>query len=213
VEIHSAKSRAGFGMKYVLRRVLFLGVFIIITILFSGGDASAQLAAIAAIDEPEAAAEAGGVRAGGGGGTQGSSSKSGPKSGGAGQKSSTGKKPKVTSKKVAKTTPAPPPPPAKFNGPILGDKYSFLNGEVISAEKPYYTRAAKATGAKGLVQVEILVSTDGSVLSAKARTGNKELWPEAERAALASKLNRPVADGRPARALGFLVYRFGPAED
>jgi Gram-negative bacterial TonB protein C-terminal len=200
-------------MKYDLRKVLFLGVFIIINILFSGSDASAQLAAIAAIDEPEAAAEAGGVRAGGGDGKQGSSSKSGPKSGGAGQKSSTGKKPKVTSKKVTKTTPAPPPPPAKFNGPVLGDKYSFLNGEVISAEKPYYTRAAKATGAKGLVQVEILVSTDGSVLSAKARTGNKELWSEAERAALASKLNRPMADGRPARALGFLVYRFGPAED
>jgi Gram-negative bacterial TonB protein C-terminal len=200
-------------MKYDLRKVLFLGVFIIINILFSGSDASAQLAAIAAIDEPEAAAEAGGVRAGGGDGKQGSSSKSGPKSGGAGQKSSTGKKPKVTSKKVAKTPPAPPPPPAKFNGPVLGDKYSFLNGEVISAEKPYYTKAAKANGAKGLVQVEILVSTDGSVLSAKARTGNKELWPEAERAALASKLNRPTADGRPARALGFLVYRFGPAED
>ncbi len=213
MEIHSAKSRAGFGMRYDLRKVLFFGVFLIFAFVFSASDASAQLAAIAAIDEPEAAAEAGGVRAGGGGGTQGSSSKSGAKSGGAGQKSSTGKKPKVTPKKVAKTTPAPPPPPAKFNGPILGDKYSFLNGEVISAEKPYYTRAAKATGAKGLVQVEILVSTDGSVLSAKARTGNKELWPEAERAALASKLNRPVADGRPARALGFLVYRFGPAED
>lgn len=200
-------------MRYDLRKILFFGVFLIFAFVFSASDASAQLAAIAAIDEPEAAAEAGGVRAGSGGGTQGSSSKSGAKSGGAGQKSSTGKKPKVTPKKVAKTTPAPPPPPAKFNGPILGDKYSFLNGEVISAEKPYYTRAAKASGATGLVQVEILVSTDGSVLSAKARTGNKELWPEAERAALASKLNRPMADGRPARALGFLVYRFGLAED
>lgn len=100
-----------------------------------------------------------------------------------------------------------------YNGPVLGDKYSFLNGEVVSAEKPYYTRAAKANGAKGLVQVEVLVSTDGSVLSAKARTGNKELWPEAERAALASKFNKPTANGRSARALGFLVYRFGPAED
>jgi hypothetical protein len=58
-----------------------------------------------------------------------------------------------------------------------------------------------------------LISTDGSVLSAQARTGNKELWPEAERAARASRFNRPSADGRPARALGFLVYRFGPAED
>lgn len=109
--------------------------------------------------------------------------------------------------------PSPPPPPPRFSGPVLGDKYTFLNFEVVSAEKPYYTRAAKASGAKGLVQVEVLVNTDGSVISARPRTGSKELWPEAERAALASKLKRPSAEGRPARAIGFLVYRFGPAED
>ncbi|MBK9155391.1 MAG: energy transducer TonB [Chloracidobacterium sp.] len=100
-----------------------------------------------------------------------------------------------------------------FNGPVIGDKYLFLNFEVISAEKPYHTRAAKAAGASGLVQVEVLIGTDGSVISARARTGNKLLHAEAERAALASKFNRPSLDGRPARAVGFLVYRFGPPED
>jgi len=100
-----------------------------------------------------------------------------------------------------------------YSGPILGDTYSFLNFEVISADKPIYRRAAKQAGASGLVQVAILVDTDGAVLEAKARTGNKLLWPEAERAALASKLNRPVLNGQPVRALGFLVYRFGAAED
>lgn len=200
-------------MKNGLQKILFLGVLTVLCAMFVG-TTRAQMAAIAAIDEPEAAAEAGGSTAGSGGAKQGSSSKSGPKSGGSGQKSSSStKKPKTSTTGVKKSSPAPPPPPAKFNGPVLGDKYTFLNGEVISAEKPYYTRAAKASGAKGLVQVEVLVSTDGSVLSAKARTGNKELWPEAERAALASKFNRPLADGRPARANGFLVYRFGPAED
>ena len=96
---------------------------------------------------------------------------------------------------------------------MIGDKYTFLNFEVISAEKPYYTRAAKAGGASGLVQVEVLIETNGTVLTARARTGDKLLHPEAERAALASRFNRPLVYGKPARAVGFLVYRFGAAEE
>lgn len=102
--------------------------------------------------------------------------------------------------------------PGKWDGFVLGDKYTFLNFEVISAEKPYHTRAAKSAGASGLVQVEILIDTTGRVLTARARTGNKLLHPEAERAALASRFNRPAVYGRPARAIGFLVYRFGAAD-
>ncbi len=171
-------------------------------------NAHSQQAAIAAVDEPEAAAEARGGAAAGAGQQAYSSKNVKPKSGG------NTKKPSASSKRKT-LSPAPPPPPKappRYNGPVLGDKYTFLNYEVASAEKPYYTRAAKASGAKGLVQVEVLVSTDGSVLTAKARTGNKELWPEAERAALASKFNRPMLNGQPVRATGFLVYRFGPAE-
>lgn len=193
-------------------RSLFVGLFLAIALGVFSLDARAQMAAIAAIDEPEAAAEARGSAAGGGTGKQ-APSKNTPKSGGSGKKGATSGKKGNTSSTVRPRSMPAPPPPASFNGPVLGDKYTFLNYEVASAEKPYYTRAAKATGAKGLVQVEVLVSTDGSVISAKARTGNKELWPEAERAALASKFNRPTADGRPARAMGFLVYRFGPPEE
>jgi len=101
----------------------------------------------------------------------------------------------------------------KWNGFVVGDKYSFLNFEVVSAEKPYHTREAKAGGASGLVQVEVLIDQFGNVLTAKARTGNKLLHPEAERAAIESKFNKPEVYGKPARAIGFLVYRFGPAED
>lgn len=189
-------------MKFFRRTTVILGVLLFALLL--GGEASAQQAAIAAIDEPEAAAEARGGAAAGAGRQAGSSKTTTPK----GSSRSTKKAP-VTKRK---TSPSPPPPPPRYDGPVLGDKYTFLNYEVASAEKPYYTRAAKASGAKGLVQVEVLVSTDGSVLTAKARTGNKELWPEAERAALASKFNRPMLNGRAVRATGFLVYRFGPAE-
>jgi hypothetical protein len=200
-------------MKTNLMKILF-GVALAISFTLFAGKASAQMAAIAAVDEPEPAAEARGSAGRAAGGQAAQNIK--PKSGGNAPKAaSTSKKPKSSTASRSKPMPSPPPPPppAAFNGPVLGDKYTFLNFEVASAEKPYYTRAAKASGAKGLVQVEVLVSTDGSVISAKARTGSKELWPEAERAALASKFNRPTADGRPARAMGFLVYRFGPAEE
>lgn len=124
-------------------------------------------------------------------------------------------KAKTTSSKNKPSRPgqASTPTGGPYKGPVLGDTYSFLNFEVISAEKPIYRRAAKQSGAHGLVQVAILVDTDGSVLQAKARTGSKLLWDEAERAALASKLNRPILNGQAVRALGFLVYRFGAADE
>lgn len=121
-----------------------------------------------------------------------------------------------TSKTAARSTlpkGAPVAKPRPWNGFVVGDKYTFLNFEVVSAEKPWHTREAKANGASGLVQVEVLIETNGKVIQAKARTGHKLLHAEAERAALASTFNRPTFGGKPARAIGFLVYRFGPPED
>lgn len=172
--------------------------------------ANAQMGAIAAVDEPAERpkpAEGGGASVGGGAGGSTQSSTSRTRRG----SRSSGKQTATTTRKPA--APKKPVVPPKYDGFVVGDKYTFLNFEVVSAEKPYHTRAAKASGAKGLVQVEVLIGVDGSVLTAKGRTGNKELWPEAERAALASKFNRPTFGGKPARAIGFLVYRFGPAED
>ena len=157
-------------------------------------------------DEPVEGAGGGGASAssgyGGGTGRQANAAKGGR---------TTKSTKKVTGTKVASAKTVVRAPKA-WNGFVIGDKYTFMNFEVVSAEKPYHTREAKANGASGLVQVEILIDADGSVVSAKARTGNKLLHPEAERAALASKFNRPTFGGKPARAIGFLVYRFG-AED
>jgi hypothetical protein len=148
----------------------------------------------------------------------------GPASGafGGGGKAATGSAGRTTTKtRSTKTTAAKrttakivaPPKPRPWDGFVVGDKYTFLNFEVVSAEKPWHTREAKANGANGLVQVEVLIDTNGNVIQAKGRTGNKLLHPEAERAALASKFNRPTFGGKPARAIGFLVYRFGQADD
>lgn len=187
-------------IKFTLTLTLGLVVFAL------SGVIRAQTGAIAAIDEP---AEAGGSASGGAKGFGGAAGggKSSAQSKGNSTKSATAKK----TKPAAKTTVAAKPKP--WNGFVVGDKYTFLNFEVISAEKPYHTREAKANGASGLVQVEVLIETNGNVIQARARTGNKLLHPEAERAALASKFNRPAFGGKPARAIGFLVYRFGPEEE
>ena len=131
-------------------------------------------------------------------------------SAGRGNKATNNTQKKTANKSIAARA---TPKPRTWNGFVVGDKYTFLNFEVASAEKPWHTREAKSAGASGLVQVEVLIETNGKVIQAKARTGNKLLHPEAERAALASAFNRPAFGGKPARAIGFLVYRFGPAED
>jgi TonB-like protein len=182
---------------------------IIFAVLIFAAPVFAQTGAIVAVDEAvgsTGAAEGGRVGAGskGTGSQEKSYSKTRPKTKSSSPKSTTPADERLS---VAARTGKP------YTGPVLGDTYTFLNFEVISADKPIYRRAAKQAGASGLVQVAILVDTDGAVLQAKARTGNKLLWPEAERAALASRLNRPILNGQPVRALGFLVYRFGAAED
>lgn len=166
---------------------------------------NAQMAAIMARDEPAEGgaggpAAASGAYAGGGKVATGSSARTATRT------RSTNPPAKATTAKV-------PPKPRPWDGFVVGDKYTFLNFEVVSAEKPWHTREAKANGAKGLVQVEVLIDTNGNVIDAKGRTGNKLLHPEAERAARASKFNRPTFGGKPSRAIGFLVYRFGPADD
>ena len=180
-----------------------LALLLLLTVMIAAGSVSAQTAgaAIIARDEP---AE------GGGGGSAASQGFGGSAGTARSATRSTAKK-TTTSKTVAKKTVTPRPRP--WNGFTVGDKYTFLNFEVVSAEKPWHTREAKANGASGLVQVEVLIDTNGRVIEAKGRTGNKLLHPEAERAALASTFNRPAFGGKPARAIGFLVYRFGPAED
>jgi outer membrane biosynthesis protein TonB len=186
---------------------IYTGVMLAVFVL--AAPILAQAGAIVAIEEAagsSAAAEAGRSSTGSksGGSRESSYSKAVPPKT---VSSKTKNKPSRSGQSAAQVLSGKP-----YSGPVLGDTYTFLNFEVISAEKPIYRRVAKQAGASGLVQVAILVETDGSVLQAKARTGNKLLWDEAERAALASKLNRPSVNGQPVRALGFLVYRFGTAE-
>ncbi len=180
-----------------MKPTTFFALTLIMVAFAIGTTVKAQVegGAIAAVDEPSD---------GGGGGKP-----TAAKTRTSGSRTVKGK----TARPVAVKAVAQNRTPKKWDGFVVGDKYTFMNFEVISAAKPYHTRAAKAGGASGLVQVEVLIDTNGSVLTARARTGNKLLHPEAERAALESKFNRPAVYGKPARAIGFLVYRFGRDEE
>jgi hypothetical protein len=134
-----------------------------------------------------------------------------------GKKSAPSKPIQTTPSAIARTTykkaTPKPPTPKKYDGFVIGDKYTFFNFEITEFVQPVHTIAAQNAGAKGLVQVEILIGENGNVLQARARTGNKLLHPEAEKAALMTKFNKPAVYGKPARAIGFIVFRFGGGEE
>ena len=124
------------------------------------------------------------------------------------------KTPAKTSKVRKQVSPRPANVDAngRYLGPVLGDSYSFLNFEMAEKVQPVWTIAAKNAGALGLVQVVVLIGEDGEVLQAKARSGNALFIRNLKKLPLASRFNKPTENGRPARALGFIVYRFGTEE-
>ena len=178
---------------------LLVGCGLIASAVVTANAQAAAGAAILAIEEKAAAAGAP-VSSTGGGHAKNSGATARKGSGAA-------SKTKTVPRKAASI-----PKPTKYDGPVIGDKYSFLNFEIAEKVQPIWTIAAKNAGAIGLVQVEVLIDENGNVLTARARTGNALLHPEAERAALATGFNKPTVNGQPARAMGFIVYRFGTEE-
>lgn len=190
---------------------------IILTICLFGQNFYAQVSAggaIMAVDERTLA---------GGGTTEinrpvsGASTTGKVKKNSAGKKASSAKATPGDSAKISQTTYKKflpkPRPPRKYDGFTIGGDDFLFNFEIVQFVQPVHTIKAQEAGAKGLVQVEILIEVDGSVLQARARSGNKLLHAEAEKAALMTKFRQFSVYGKPARAFGFIVFRFGPREE
>lgn len=118
-----------------------------------------------------------------------------------------------TNQTTYKKTVPKPRPTKKYDGFTIGGDDFFFNFEIVQPVQPIHTKKAQEAGAKGLVQVEVLIDIDGSVLQSRARSGNKLLHAEAEKAALMTKFRKFSVYGKPARAFGFIVFRFGARED
>lgn len=91
----------------------------------------------------------------------------------------------------------------------VGEVKGNIGGaKAIELYKPSYTEEAKSKGLEGQVKVEIEIEESGSVVAAKAVSGDKLLYESAENAALRSKFLTPKIDGQRTKVKGVLNYNF-----
>lgn len=89
--------------------------------------------------------------------------------------------------------------------PISG---GVLNGRALKLAKPKYPKAARESGASGVVSVKVLIGEDGKVISAKAINGHPDLWQASEKAALQSEFTPTTLAGQPVKVSGVIQYNF-----
>ena len=92
--------------------------------------------------------------------------------------------------------------------PMAPISAGVLNGKVISKPAPAYPAEAKAAGASGTVTVQIVVSENGTVESAKATSGHLLLRDAAVAAAKMARFPPTLLSGQPVRVSGFITYNF-----
>ena len=88
-----------------------------------------------------------------------------------------------------------------------------LSGRMAVIAKPEYSADARANKARGKVSVRIETDVEGTIVSAKAVSGNSFLLKAAESAALRSKAAPTYSAGRAVRVTGTIVYDFKSADD
>lgn len=113
---------------------------------------------------------------------------------------------------------APPPPTnanKKSNG-VLADRTDNRVGIQAAAIKkvaPTYPEFAKAVGASGEVEVEVIVDEGGKVISAKALSGHIRLREAAVSAARYWRFNPTKVNGVPVQAIGKIMFHFEKPAD
>src|SRR5262245_14410589 len=99
--------------------------------------------------------------------------------------------------------PAPPPPRSQ---PISG---KLMDASVIRSPKPVYPPAARANGVAGKVEVQVIISEAGRVITATAISGSMMLRPAAAAAATQWVFNPATRDGTPVKTEKVLTFTFG----
>lgn len=84
-----------------------------------------------------------------------------------------------------------------------------INGKVISKPQPAYPAEAKRARAEGVVEVEMLIDENGTVLSACARgDAHASLKAASEFAAYNARFTPTLLNGKPVKVRGIITYRF-----
>ncbi len=107
----------------------------------------------------------------------------------------------------------PKPPPIKKAEPEEPKKPIIVSGNVVNGKatflpKPPYPQTARAVGASGAVNVQVMIDETGNVVSAKAISGHPLLRDAAERAARSAKFSPTYLTDRAVRVSGLIVYNF-----
>lgn len=93
--------------------------------------------------------------------------------------------------------------------PISG---GVLNGKAVALPAPDYPDMAKRTRVVGLVVVEVVIDTNGKVISAKAVSGHPMLQLAAVQAANRARFSPTTLSGQPVRISGVINYNFSLAK-
>ena len=88
-----------------------------------------------------------------------------------------------------------------------------INGKAVNMVKPEYPAEAKASGASGTVNVEVIIDEEGNITNAKAVSGHELLRKSSEEAALASKFSPTKLNGQSVKVKGIIIYNFVAGKD
>lgn len=92
-----------------------------------------------------------------------------------------------------------------YGAPITG---GVLNGRALKLPKPKYPRAARESGASGVVVVRVLIDENGRVIEARAISGHPDLREVSENAASHAEFTPTTLAGRPVKVSGTIQYNF-----
>lgn len=109
---------------------------------------------------------------------------------------------------VARGEDAPPPVAKKPEERAVAKTGGVVNGNARYLPKPPYPQPARMVGAKGNVNIQVLIDESGKVVSAKAVSGHPLLRQAAEKAAWQAKFNPTLLSGKPVKVTGVIVYKF-----
>ena len=96
----------------------------------------------------------------------------------------------------------------------LGDCEDLESGErpvhsrALRLPKPAYPAIARAAGAEGEVEVQVLIDFEGEVVAASAISGHPLLQAASVKAARDSLFAPAKLDGKPVKVVGILKYNF-----
>jgi protein TonB len=83
-----------------------------------------------------------------------------------------------------------------------------INGKASSLPHPPYPAMAKAVGADGPVNVQVMIDEEGNVVSAKAVSGHPLLRRAVEDAARKAQFTPTYLSKVPVKVTGVIIYNF-----